>query len=363
MKNTKCLSALTALVLLPAFAFAQDDYTGEVHSFQSVLDQLYDDMIPLCSELIGVGQGIAGFASLFYIGYRVWRNIANAEPIDVYPLLRPFAIGLAIMMFPSVIAVMNGVLEPTVSGTAMMMRDSEKSIAYLLKKQEETVMKSGAFQPNPQNDQSNPYWYQYANPDEEEETGMMPLISIRLALAKATFALKSAIKQIVADILHMLYEAAALCINTIRTFYLIVLAILGPIVFGLSIFDAFQHTLVSWFARYINVYLWLPVANIFGAIISKIQENMLKIDIDFIAQYGDTMFGPSDLAYILFLIIGVIGYFTVPSVAGYIISPGGPHTLLTKTTNVFGTAASAAVGGAAGGAAGAASTLYPNPKI
>lgn len=348
MRKNKIVGAIAALVLLPVCAFAQDDYTGEVHSFQSVLDQLYDDMIPLCSELIGVGQGIAGFAALFYIGHRVWRNIANAEPIDVYPLLRPFAIGLAIMMFPSVIALMNGVLKPTVTGTAMMMRDSEKAIAYLLKKQEETVMKSGAFQPYPQNDQSNPYWYQYANPDEEEETGMMPLMSIRLMMAKAAFALKSAIKQIVADILHMLYEAAALCINTIRTFYLIVLAIMGPLVFGLSIFDAFQHTLVSWFARYINVYLWLPVANIFGAIISKIQENMLKIDIDFIEQYGDTMFGTSDLAYILFLIIGVIGYFTVPSVAGYIISPGGPNALLTKTTNTFGTAASAATGGVAG---------------
>ena len=52
--------------------------------------------------------------------------------------------------------------------------------------------------------------------------------------------------------------------HTIRTFQLIVLAILGPLVFGLSVFDGFQHSLRHWIARYINTFLWLPVANIFG---------------------------------------------------------------------------------------------------
>ncbi len=45
----------------------------------------------------------------------------------------------------------------------------------------------------------------------------------------------------------------------------------GPLVFGLSIFDGFQHTLRQWLARYVNVFMWLPVANIFGAITAKIQ--------------------------------------------------------------------------------------------
>jgi conjugative transposon TraJ protein len=86
------------------------------------------------------------------------------------------------------------------------------------------------------------------------------------------------------------FEAASLCINTIRTFYLIVLAILGPLVFGIAVFDGFQHTLTVWIARYINIFLWLPVSNIFGSIIGKIQENMLKVDIAQVQNYGDTFF-------------------------------------------------------------------------
>ena len=139
------------------------------------------------------------------------------------------------------------------------------------------------------------------------------------------------------EVLKVLFEAAALCINTIRTFYLIVLAILGPLVFGIAVFDGFQHTLTVWIARYLNIFLWLPVANIFGGIMGKIQENMLKEDLQQIASNGDTFFSTTDTAYLIFMIIGIIGYFTVPSVANYIIHAGGNNALLQKVTHIMST--------------------------
>jgi conjugative transposon TraJ protein len=136
------------------------------------------------------------------------------------------------------------------------------------------------------------------------------------------------------EVLKVLFEGASLCIDTIRTFYLIVLAILGPLVFGIAVFDGFQHTLTIWIARYINIFLWLPVANIFGAIMGKIQENMLKLDIRQIATQGDTFFSSADTAYLIFMLIGIVGYFTVPSVANYIIHAGGSNTLLYKVSSL-----------------------------
>jgi conjugative transposon TraJ protein len=125
-----------------------------------------------------------------------------------------------------------------------------------------------------------------------------------------------------------------LCINTIRTFYLIVLAILGPLVFGLAVFDGFQHTLTVWLARYINTFLWLPVANLFGAIIGKIQVNMLQIDLGQISKNGDTFFSSTDAGYLVFMLIGVVGYFTVPSVANYVVHAGGGNSLLYRVTSL-----------------------------
>src|ERR1700744_624880 len=152
------------------------------------------------------------------------------------------------------------------------------------------------------------------------------------------------------EVLQVIYAAAILCVNTIRTFYLIVLAILGPLVFGFAVFDGLQHTLTQWIARYINIFLWLPIANIFGAIIGQVQQQMFQLDINQIQSSGDTFFSQTDLAYLIFLCIGIVGYFSVPSVANYVIHAHGGNGLSNNVTRATQSATNTtiAVAGAAG---------------
>lgn len=339
------LIALTG-ILLPALTFAQGGLAGEMKGLHAVLDQLYDDMMPLCSQLIGVGRGVAGFAATWYIAFRVWGHISRAEPIDFYPLFRPFVIGFCVIIFPAVIAMINGVMKPTVTATGVMVENSDKAISTLLKQKEEAIKHTELWQIYVGEDGSGDRdrWYRYAHPKGGSE-GWFESIGndVRFAMAKASYNFKNTIKEWMAEVLQVLFQAASLCIDTIRTFYLIILAILGPLVFGIAVFDGFQHTLTVWLARYINVFLWLPVANIFGAVIGKIQEKMIALDIQQIGQAGDTFFSPSDTAYLIFMIIGIIGYFTVPSVANYIVHAGGGNTLLYKVTSVFSSSTSSSV--------------------
>lgn len=341
--NKTVLIALTG-ILLPSLSFAQGGLASEMKGLHSVLDQLYDEMMPLCSQLIGVGRGIAGFAATWYIAYRVWGHISRAEPIDFYPLFRPFVIGFAVIIFPTVIAMVNGVMKPTVVATGAMVEKSDKAIAALLKQKEEAIKKTELWQiyVGTNGDGDRDRWFRYTHPGESE--GWLESIGndVRFAMAKAAYNFKNTIKEWMSEVLQVLFQAASLCIDTIRTFYLIILAILGPLVFGIAIFDGFQHTLTVWLARYINVFLWLPVANIFGAVIGKIQEKMIALDIQQIGQTGDTFFSPADTAYLIFMIIGIIGYFTVPSVANYIVHAGGGNTLLYKVTSVFSSSTSSA---------------------
>ena len=86
-------------------------------NLHEILQVLYQDMMPLCEKLTGVAKGIAGLGALFYVAAKVWQALARAEPIDVYPLLRPFAIGLCILFFPTfVIGTINTVLSPVGEG-------------------------------------------------------------------------------------------------------------------------------------------------------------------------------------------------------------------------------------------------------
>jgi len=307
---------------------------------QATLDTVYNQMLPLCSSLIGTAQGIAGFAALWYIAARVWRQIARAEPIDFYPLLRPFALGIAIMLFPTVITVMNGILQPVASTTNTMVKDSQAAIQTLLQAKADAEKQTAAWQMyvGPEGEGDRDKWYQYTHPDDPSDSneGMLGSIGndMKFAMSKAAYNFKNSIKAWMSEVLQVLYEAAALCINTLRTFQLIVLAILGPLVFGIAVFDGFQHTLTVWMARYVNVFLWLPVANIFGSIIGKVQQNMLRLDIAQIQTTGDTFFSSTDVCYLIFLLIGIVGYFTVPSTANYIVNAGGGNTLVQKINSL-----------------------------
>ncbi len=329
------------VLMYPNTLFAQNNngFADEVKSLHQVLDQLYIEMLPLCGKLIGVGRGIAGFAAMWFIASRVWRHIANAEPIDFYPLFRPFVLGFAVIIFPSVIAMINGVMNPTVTGTAAMVDDSNKAVAVLLQQKEDAIKKTDIWQMyvGETGSGDRDKWYKYTHPNNDpSDEGIFEGVGndIKFAMAKASYNFRNSIKQWMSEVLQVLFQAASLCINTIRTFYLIVLAILGPLVFGIAVFDGFQHTVTVWLARYVNIFLWLPVANIFGSIIGKIQENMLKVDIAQVQDYGDTFFSPTDTAYLIFMIIGIVGYFTVPSVANYIVHAGGGNTLLYKVTSL-----------------------------
>jgi len=326
--SIQIILAALIIMIIPSQVNAQAFGDG-VYSLNTVLEELFNEMLPLCSRLIDVGRAIAGFAALWYIAMRVWKHIARAEGIDFFPLLRPFAIGMAIVLYPHVIGLMNGVLKPLEVGTREMSKDSHKAIElYILNKEKEIMApQAGGIYP----EGSDAGTEKYEHP--EGTTGDDGIFS-GLGGVFSMFSIKSIIKMFISEILGIFYAAAALCINTIRTFYLLVLAIVGPVVFGLSVFDGFEQTLSRWFARYIHVFMWLPVCNIFSAICSKVVENMFTLDNSFF----------DSAAYLVFLVIAIIGYTTVPNVAGYIVQAGGNDTLLHKVNNLTRQAGKAAVG-------------------
>lgn len=319
MKKTRNITAFTVgifvLALVPVAAHAQGNTTS-IYSLHHVLENLYDQMMPLFDDLVTVGRAIAGFGALWYIAYRVWGHIARAEPIDFYPLMRPFAVGLALILFPALLGLLNGVLKPISDATAAMGQDSQEAIAYYIAHQEEQAKKTPDYNAFPGNNTGD--YSQYEDHGQSDNSGL-------LSRAASMFSVKSMAESFVRIVFQFLYEAAGLCIDVIRTFYLIVLSILGPLVLGLSVFDGFQHTLTNWLTRYIHVYMWLPVANIFGAITSAILENMFIHDQNVMSYAG----------YIIFMIIAVVGYFTVPSVASYIVHPSGKDTLLSKSSDTL----------------------------
>jgi len=59
----KCVRTILIIVSVTVIPCLSEAQTGggmadNIHGLQSVLDQLYSEMLPLCSHLIGVGRGV-----------------------------------------------------------------------------------------------------------------------------------------------------------------------------------------------------------------------------------------------------------------------------------------------------------------
>lgn len=93
-----------------------------------------------------------------------------------------------------------------------------------------------------------------------------------------------------------------------------------------------------------------PVSDLFGAILSRIQILMLQQDIE---RLQDPTFIPdgSNTVYCIFMIIGIVGYFCVPTVASWIIQAGGAGSYGDKVAGA-GRAVAMGAAGVAGAAVG-----------
>lgn len=323
------------------------------NNMHALLQNLYNDMLPLVDSLTGVAKGIAGIGALLYVSYRVWQALARSEPIDVFPLLRPFVVGICIMFFPTIVlGSLNGILNPIVKGCHGLLEEQVfdmNDYQAAKDKAEIDLMKQcglGFIADDKEFD------------EDIERLGWRPEGAAVLGAMyqiREMFSLRSLIFEIMRSILEFIFEAAALVIDTIRTFFLIVLAVLGPIAFAISNFDGFQPTLVHWMGKYVSVYLWLPISDLFSAILSRVQTLTLQYDIDNMATnpFAETLSGGAAL---LFLVIGIVGYFTIPSVATWVVQTSGLGSYLrgvngmaSGVTRVAGAAAGAASGNIAGG--------------
>lgn len=267
-------------------------------NLHTILESLYNEMMPLCGDMLDVAKGLAGLGALFYVAVRVWQSLARAEPIDVYPLLRPFAIGICIMLFPTlVLGTMNTVLSPIVQGTHKMLEGQTMDMQQY--REQKDRLEREAMLRNPET--------AYLVSDEEfdrqlDELGWSPdAMATRMGMYMEVgmYNLEKNIRDAFRSLLELLFAAASLLIDTVRTFFLVVLSILGPIAFAFSVWDGFQSTLAQWFTRYISVYLWLPVSDLFSCMLAKIQVLMLQNDILELQNNPDYSIDNSNSVYIV----------------------------------------------------------------
>ena len=312
-------------------------------NMHGILRQLYTDMMTLCEGMTSVASGIAGLGALLYISYRVWQSLARGEAIDLFPLLRPFALGICIMFFPTlVLGSLNGILSPVVQATHSLMVGQTFNIERYMEQREALEREERERLP------ADSYYAE--DPEMERELDALGLDEqTRSPLDKmdeerSSWSFKGWLMKGLAYILELAFAAAAVVIDALRTFYLVVLSILGPLAFAIAVFDGFQSSLTNWLSKYVSIYLWLPISDLFSAIIARLQ---------ILALQQETTSGTA--VTLIFMVIGICGYMCIPSISTWIVQTGGissfNHTVARTTTLAAGLMGMAAGKGYAGGKA------------
>ena len=317
--------------------------------FQKSLDGLYIEMLSLTKDFIGLGQAIGCIGALLFISSKVWGHLARAEPIDFFPLLRPFAIGLCILLFVPLCSTLRGVTLAVSHGTDGLRVEQVKMLIDLSNKKDAATLAAqkkgtGDFTPDPALDTV----IKLATPGGAEE----------LAINYVADTTGKFFREVLKDFLQVASMVARLALHLISTLLLTLLSVASPLVFGIAILPGFGGGIIKWFGNFITLSLWVPVANLFAMALGKVPIIMLNNDI--LSLNAGQSTDAADTGLLLFLALSTVAYIAVPKATDALISAvggasGGAATVMAPAAGVAGAAgglAGAGVRGAAGGLMG-----------
>lgn len=345
MNNKRWITALLLLTLSTP--------TMAASALQTSLYDAYNKLSPQFTDLASGMSLIAGIGAMIYVCTRIYRQILLEEPVNFYPLVKPIAISLVLALYPGFLGVVNGIMAVPSNYTAALVGDSNETLEKLLT---QDLIETDAYKYY-MGDYGFGDYGSWVEDNKVETSGPFGVFSMmNFAGEMMLFQLKGYARMFMYEIVSLMYYTASVCIDAARIFFLLILSLLGPIAIALSMFENFSSSLTGWLTRYIHVSLWLPVANVYGFLINEIQINLINGALVQINASGTSSVNSTDMAMLVFLLFASIGYFTIPSVASWIVHPGHGGSGAMKQVNFLGNAAASAVG-AATGAAGAAVAL------
>ena len=278
---------------------------GFIEGYDKNLTAIGEQLNESTSIFINTGINIVALGMLLMVARRVYRVWGMNEPLDIYGMLRPIGFALLLkfyMVFMGAVDATLEVVNETVVGyvnggkssmiTALVELDEDNSKSMDAKTAGKDLGKT-PIEESP----SNGFWDSIAGG--AEWIGAKFLAAIQYAIRWLAF---------------ILLIFGYVFLSTIRLLYLLILKLIGPIAIAFSAFEIFSDSWKGWLSNYINVSLWLPIANTFMFILLKLSNSMVdKTNMDEIQI---------NMALIILYITGVFGFFKVPDLANLIISGG-----------------------------------------
>ena len=287
-----------------------------VDAITQLINEVFDKMMDSADVLVGVSTVIAGIGCIIYLASVLLPMIERSERIQIYPLLKPIFVAIVIVNFTSLTKAGSEISTGLGNAIGKMVETSDANnyFSMFMDKVDEMTGRSNSDTPpsdppeaSNNNDQSKGKSESTTQANAEEEDGgfwswlLWQFVYGILIPGLAWLAM------FIGQIIY-------LGLLLFSKFYLVILAIVGPLSFGLSQFKMFAGSATQWLARFLSVALWPGLANLVKAIINQI--------VMAIASNLQPTFS-AVIVSILLLIFSATLYLQLPTLASFIIQSGG----------------------------------------
>lgn len=314
----------------------RDTIDGADNFITNVFNSIDNTVWGLLDPIKDFAVVLASIGIIIYLAKVLLPMIESNRPIDLYPLIRPICIALVITNFSVVTSLLNETLSGISNGvkstyetekveTIAFDQAREKGKKKLEEQKAENEKKKSLLK------SIGAFIFEGAKGYFQEEIGEAILTFKYDILFPA-----------LAWIAEFLGGIAYVIINMMSRFYLVFLAIFGPVTLALSQFTPLQSSFRDWVARYISVGLWPAMANLL-----RYLNNFIIVKMN--SSFGDSF----DAALVMFLALIMVSYFyfEIPEISEYIVSGGGAGNL--NSAMLKSTMKTTAVTGAVAGGLGA----------
>lgn len=223
------------------------------------LGLLQDTVQEYVQALTTPAQLLCGLFAFIYVGMGIWGCWTNGKSIDFYRLIKPFAVGLVIVFFSAFTSLLNMVVYPIELATS--------NIANTL-----TVQYADA-QQNYHQTETNvrnamaAYQREYSNELTSSEAESSPA-SLQLHTYQTTL-------HVLCNLAQMALTGVVLFMKVYVVLAKLVLLLIGPFAFALSLLPGFGANIAKWVSHYVRILLYVPLCCIVSSLVAVLFSTCL----------------------------------------------------------------------------------------
>ncbi len=256
-----------------------------------------------CSELMAYCQILAGIFTLAYFGNIIWKTWGKGAEIHIVDLCKPFVVLVCITNFSLVTGLFDSLIYQPLNNATLSLVENNNNV--LTELQNYIVKKN-----------------QIEQKESEDENIVSKTIDTVKQTVSSVWKLPSIIAMCTFNLLaQLLCVIAKTCMIAYSFLLRIILSVFGPIAFALSLIPYFSDNIKNWISKYIGALLYVPICNIILYVTQCYATAMFQLqnsELNLVKNMYNVL--SSDLVVSVMFIVSACAYFTVPKLAGMIVS-------------------------------------------